>query len=109
MTDFFNNTGRRSGDSELRSIMCARHGHVADKTIDRWAADGILPTPLLINRRRPWAVFRLIKRLETELAWRDRAKHTDPRPSADQPPTEPNGGNPWALEEKTTATVSRHI
>jgi len=35
--------------------MCARYGDVADKTIDRWTAAGILPAPLVINKRRYWA------------------------------------------------------
>jgi predicted site-specific integrase-resolvase len=34
--------------------MCARYGDVADKTIDRWTAAGILPAPLVINKRRYW-------------------------------------------------------
>jgi hypothetical protein len=31
------------------------------------------------------AVYRLIRQLESELAWREHAEHTDPRGSADQP------------------------
>jgi hypothetical protein len=31
-------------------------------------------------------VYGVIKKIETEVAWRDHAKHTDPRGSADQPP-----------------------
>jgi DNA-binding transcriptional MerR regulator len=34
--------------------MCARYGDVADRTIDRWTAAGILPPPLVINHRRYW-------------------------------------------------------
>jgi len=34
--------------------MCARYGDVVDRTIDRWTAAGILPEPLVINRRRYW-------------------------------------------------------
>jgi predicted site-specific integrase-resolvase len=34
--------------------MCARYGDVADRTIDRWTAAGILPLPLVINGRRYW-------------------------------------------------------
>jgi len=45
--------------------MCARYGDVADKTIDRWTAAGILPPPLVINRRRYWD--------EAELERRERA------------------------------------
>jgi len=45
--------------------MCARYGNVADKTIDRWTAAGILPAPLVINRRRYWD--------EAELEHRERA------------------------------------
>jgi DNA-binding transcriptional MerR regulator len=45
--------------------MCARYGDVADKTIDRWTAAGILPAPLVINRRRYWD--------EQELERRERA------------------------------------
>jgi hypothetical protein len=45
--------------------MCARYGDVADKTIDRWTAAGILPPPLVINRRRYWD--------EEELERRERA------------------------------------
>jgi hypothetical protein len=45
--------------------MCARYGDVADKTIDRWTAAGILPAPLVINRRRYWD--------EQELEQRERA------------------------------------
>jgi hypothetical protein len=45
--------------------MCARYGDVADKTIDRWTAAGILPAPLVINRRRYWD--------EAELERRERA------------------------------------
>jgi DNA-binding transcriptional MerR regulator len=33
--------------------MCERYG-VVDRTIDRWSAAGILPPPLVINRRRYW-------------------------------------------------------
>jgi predicted site-specific integrase-resolvase len=32
---------------------CARYG-VVDRTIDRWTKAGILPEPLVINRRRYW-------------------------------------------------------
>ena len=45
--------------------MCARYGDVADKTIDRWTAAGILPAPLVINKRRYWD--------EEELEERERA------------------------------------
>jgi predicted site-specific integrase-resolvase len=45
--------------------MCARYGDVADKTIDRWTAAGILPAPLVINKRRYWD--------EEELEQRERA------------------------------------
>jgi len=45
--------------------MCARYGDVADKTIDRWTAAGILPRPLVINKRRYWD--------EAELEQRERA------------------------------------
>jgi len=45
--------------------MCARYGDVADRTIDRWTAAGILPAPLVINRRRYWD--------EAELERRERA------------------------------------
>jgi DNA-binding transcriptional MerR regulator len=34
--------------------MCSRYGDVADRTIDRWTAAGILPKPLIINSRRYW-------------------------------------------------------
>jgi DNA-binding transcriptional MerR regulator len=34
--------------------MCQRYGDVADRTIDRWTASGILPPPLVINKRRYW-------------------------------------------------------
>jgi DNA-binding transcriptional MerR regulator len=45
--------------------MCARYGDVADRTIDRWTARGILPAPLVINKRRYWD--------EAELEQRERA------------------------------------
>lgn len=45
--------------------MCARYGDVAYKTIDRWTAAGILPAPLVINKRRYWD--------EQELEQRERA------------------------------------
>jgi len=45
--------------------MCARYGDVADKTIDRRTAAGILPAPLVINKRRYWD--------ESELEQRERA------------------------------------
>jgi predicted site-specific integrase-resolvase len=45
--------------------MCARYGDVADRTIDRWTASGILPLPLVINGRRYWN--------EEELEQRERA------------------------------------
>jgi DNA-binding transcriptional MerR regulator len=34
--------------------MCRRYGDVADRTIDRWTAAGILPPPIVINKRRYW-------------------------------------------------------
>jgi hypothetical protein len=33
--------------------MCGRYG-VVGRTIDRWTEAGILPPPLVINRRRYW-------------------------------------------------------
>jgi predicted site-specific integrase-resolvase len=33
--------------------MCERYT-VCDRTIDRWTAAGILPAPLVINKRRYW-------------------------------------------------------
>jgi len=47
--------------------MCARYGDVADKTIDRWVASGILPTPLVINKRRYWDEAELEQRERTNM------------------------------------------
>jgi DNA-binding transcriptional MerR regulator len=33
--------------------LCARY-NVVDRTIDRWVESGILPPPLVINKRRYW-------------------------------------------------------
>jgi hypothetical protein len=34
----------------------------------------------------PPAVFKLVRKLEIEISWREYATHPDPRGSADQPP-----------------------
>jgi DNA-binding transcriptional MerR regulator len=47
--------------------MCARYGDVADKTIDRWTAAGILPPPLVINKRRYWDEEELEQRERTHM------------------------------------------
>jgi predicted site-specific integrase-resolvase len=41
--------------------MCERYG-VSDRTIDRWTASGILPAPLVINRRRYWIELEIEER-----------------------------------------------
>jgi DNA-binding transcriptional MerR regulator len=47
--------------------MCRRYGDVADKTIDRWTAAGILPPPLIINKRRYWDEEELERRERTNM------------------------------------------
>jgi len=37
----------------IRAV-CARYGDVADRTIDRWVASGVLPESIRINHRRYW-------------------------------------------------------
>ena len=34
-------------------VVCERYG-VCARTIDRWLAHGLLPTPMVINHRRYW-------------------------------------------------------
>jgi predicted site-specific integrase-resolvase len=53
--------------------MCARYGDVADRTIDRWVAAGILPLPLVINGRRYWDEAELEKRERERMSAREGA------------------------------------
>jgi hypothetical protein len=50
--------------------MCTRYGDVADRTIDRWVAAGILPEPLVINKRRYWDEGELERRERTNMGRR---------------------------------------
>jgi predicted DNA-binding transcriptional regulator AlpA len=35
-------------------MLCERYGNISDRTVDRWTATGILPKPVIINKRRYW-------------------------------------------------------
>jgi len=55
-------TGRPTRKLTTR-MLCQRYG-VTDRTVDRWTASGILPTPMRINSVRYWD--------ETEVEQRER-------------------------------------
>lgn len=48
-----NKRDRQTHQLESHSAFAARLG-VSPRTVDRWTEDGILPRPIIINKRKYW-------------------------------------------------------